>query len=169
MSVVQLSVCPWQEPPPLWDFKVAWAILSNFHFTKKKKKNFFFSQFFFFFFQPKNFFHLQKMFLPSLFYIFLDALCHPECSKKISPQNFLQWAVGEARRDTMLPSYKHSRSSLLFCPVARLWLRLFENKNFSRRFLRGAAVPLITPRTWNIPKRNSHKLSDSTVFFACRW
>ncbi len=35
-----------------------------------------------------------------MFYVFLDVLCHPECSKKCLPKIFL----GEARRDTMLPS-----------------------------------------------------------------
>ncbi len=37
----------------------------------------------------------------------LDVLCHPECSKKISPQIFCHpkfFSRGEARRDTMLPS-----------------------------------------------------------------
>ncbi len=71
--------------------------------------NFFFIQNFFspkFFFHPK-FFSTQNFFSPpkkisplSLFYVFLDVLCHPECSKKFSPKIFL----GEARRDTMLPS-----------------------------------------------------------------
>ncbi len=42
----------------------------------------------------------KKIFPLSLFYAFLDVLCYPECLKKFSPKIFL----GEARRDTMLPS-----------------------------------------------------------------
>ncbi len=83
---------------------------SNFFFTQ----NFFSSKIFFYpkFFFTQNFFHLifffiqifffnSKKIIPlSLFYAFLDVLCHLECSKKFSPKIFL----GEARRDTMLPS-----------------------------------------------------------------
>ncbi len=42
----------------------------------------------------------KKIFPLSLFYAFLDVLCHPECSKKFLPKIFL----GEARHDTMLQS-----------------------------------------------------------------
>ena len=49
----------------------------------------------------------KKIFPLSL--TFLDFSWHPKCSKKFtpnffSPKIFLQWAVGEASRDTMLPS-----------------------------------------------------------------
>ena len=104
---------------------------SKFFFTQKfffSPQIFFYPNFFFFhpkmffiqiffspkiffdpnFFPSKFFFTFKKNFQLSLFYVFLDVLCHPECSKKFSPQMFL----GEARRDTMLPSI----SSFSFLP-----------------------------------------------------
>ena len=76
-DVVRLSVCPWQDTPsPKWILGSS-GKFSYFHF---------------------------------FFYTFPDVSCHPECLKKISLQFFvspkicLLWAVGEARRDTMLPN-----------------------------------------------------------------
>ncbi len=79
-------------------------------------------KFFFFYFQnffsPKIF-YLQKSFPLSIFYAFLDVLCHPECSKKFSPQICfsLKIFLDEARHDTMLPSISSLRST---CPSAHL-------------------------------------------------
>ena len=92
-DIVHPSSCLWQRPPWKGDFWAAQAIWSNFHF----QNFFFFTQNFF---HPKFFFTSKKIFPLSIFYAFLDILCCPECSKKFSPKFFL----GEARRDTMLPS-----------------------------------------------------------------
>ncbi len=76
-------------------------------------KQILFLEFFFFFFSKfffaQNFFSPLKTIFPlSIFYAFLDVLCHPECSKNFSPKIFL----GEARCHTMLPSISsfHSKS-----------------------------------------------------------
>ncbi len=74
-------------PPTKKGFLATQAILHNFHFW--------------IFFSP-NFFTSIFFLSLSLFYAFLHVLCHPECS--FSPQTVLQWAVGEARHNTMLPS-----------------------------------------------------------------
>ncbi len=102
-DVVQLSV--WfsvvgnTPPPRKHDFWADQVILSNFFFHKIK---IFFQNFFppKIFFHPKFFFTSKKIFPLSIFYAFLDVLCHPECSKFFLPKIFL----GEARHDTMLPS-----------------------------------------------------------------
>ena len=93
----RLVVCPWQHPPPppKHDFWAAQAILSNFDFEKKNL-------------------NFSSSFLFSLFrhfWMFHSILSGSKHSKFFSPQicfhpaktDFSQ-AVGEARRDTMLPS-----------------------------------------------------------------
>ncbi len=87
MSSGSLSAHPWQDPPPPGNV-ISGQLISNFHFWKKK------------IFLPKFFFTSKKIFPFSLFYKFLDVLCQPECSRNFLPKIFL----GEARRDTMLPS-----------------------------------------------------------------
>ena len=76
-------------PPPQCDFWVAQVILSNFNF-----QNFTF----------QFFFHLQKC---SHFHFFMHfRMSHAILRARnfLSPKIFLQWAVGEASPDTMLPS-----------------------------------------------------------------
>ncbi len=88
-------------PPPL----EMWFLGSSGNF-----KQLLFLEFFFF----QNFFFTSKKIFPlSIFYTFLDVLYHPECSKKFSPKIFL----GEAKRDTMLPSI----SSLLLQTENIVW------------------------------------------------
>ena len=103
-------------PPPTWkhDFWAALAILSSFSFSEKNLN----------IFHP-NFFFTCKKFSSSFTFLSISGCFMPsECSKKFSPKIFLQWAVGEARRDTMLPSIEFWRKN--FKPFQCWWARLWS-------------------------------------------
>ncbi len=109
MSVC-LSVCARTFPPPL----EMWFLGSSGNFKRLwfSRKNGGFLQNFYQNFIQNVFFTSKKKFPLSLFfYAFLDVSYHPECSKKFSPQIFFSSKIflGEARRDTMLPSISSFR------------------------------------------------------------
>ena len=93
-------VCPWQHPPPPPEI---WFLGSSGNFKQLLFSEIYFYLFIFFF---KIFFHLQKNF-PTFNFLCISGCFMPFwVLKTIFTQNFFspKFLLGEARRDTMLPS-----------------------------------------------------------------